>query len=101
MTVYLLKYLITKYLIFLQVTRVFQIFVNGSSMTNAKVYQGLRDYKNDEEYWDSSMIWWGFALSSYRKRIPRCKSALLSHHVNEWHIHVAPSSGFNCFDCSQ
>jgi len=50
MTVYLLKYLITKYLIFLQVTRVFQIFVNGSSMTNAKVYQGLRDYKNDEEY---------------------------------------------------
>jgi len=32
---------ITKYLIFWQVIRVFQIFVNGVSMTNAKVYQGV------------------------------------------------------------
>jgi len=40
----MLKCLITKYLIFLQVIRVFQFF-NGGSMTNAKVYQGFHDDK--------------------------------------------------------
>ena len=39
-TVFLLVCLITKCLIFLQVIRVFYIFVNEGSMTNAKVYQG-------------------------------------------------------------
>jgi len=38
-TVYLLKRLATKYLIFLQVICCFLIFVNGGSMKNAKAYQ--------------------------------------------------------------
>jgi len=44
--------LITKYLIFLQVIRVFQILVIGCSMTmaNAKVYQGFHDDKKVEEH---------------------------------------------------
>ena len=45
-TVHFLKCLKTKYLIFLQVSRV--IFVNGGSMTNAKVYQDFYDDKNLE-----------------------------------------------------
>jgi len=49
-TVYLLKCRITKDLIFLQVIRVFKIFVNGGSMTNAEVYQGFHDDKNVEEH---------------------------------------------------
>jgi len=44
-TVSLLKCLITKYLIFLQVIRVFKIFVDGGSMRNAKVYRGFHDDK--------------------------------------------------------
>ena len=39
-TVYFLKCLTTKYFIFLQVIRVFKIFVNRGSMTSAEVYQG-------------------------------------------------------------
>jgi len=39
-----------KNLIFFQVIRFFQIFVNGVSMTNAKVYQGFHDDKKDNEH---------------------------------------------------
>jgi len=46
----MLKCLITKILIFLQVIRVFCIFVNGGSMTNAKVYQGFHGNKKVEEH---------------------------------------------------
>jgi len=46
-----LKCLITKYLVFLHVIRVFLIFVNGSFMTNVKVYQGFHDDKKVEERW--------------------------------------------------
>jgi len=48
-TVCLLKYLIMKYLIFLQVICVFKDFLWGS-MTNAKVYQGFLDDKKVEEH---------------------------------------------------
>jgi len=37
-------------LIFLQVIRASQIFVNGGSMTNAKVYQRFHDDKKIEEH---------------------------------------------------
>jgi len=40
----------TKYLIFLQVTRVLLIFHSGGSMTNPKVYQGFHDDKMVEEH---------------------------------------------------
>jgi len=46
-----LKCLITNYLIILEVIRPFKIFVNGGSMTNAKVYQGFHDDKKVEEHW--------------------------------------------------
>ena len=49
-TVYLLKCVVTKYLIFLQVICVFKIFVNAGSMTNAKVYQRFHDDKKVEEH---------------------------------------------------
>jgi len=39
-----------KNLIFLQVIRVFFIFVNGCSMTDTKVYQGFQDNKKVEEH---------------------------------------------------
>jgi len=39
-----------KYLIFLQVVCVFQIFVNRGSMTNAKVYQGFHNDRKVEEH---------------------------------------------------
>jgi len=45
-----LKYLITKYLIFLQVLRVSLVLHNGGSMTNAKVCQGFHDDKKVEEH---------------------------------------------------
>jgi len=47
----MLKCLAAKYLIFLRVIRFFSIFVNGCSMTNAKVYQGFHDDKKVEEHW--------------------------------------------------
>jgi len=37
-------------LIFLQVSRVFLIFVNEGSMAKAKVYQGFHDDKSVEEH---------------------------------------------------
>ena len=49
-TVYLSKCIIKKYLIFLQVIRFIQIFVNGDSMTNANAYQGFHDDKKIEEH---------------------------------------------------
>jgi len=39
-----------KYLVFLQVISVFYIFVNGGSMTSAKVYQRFHDDKKVEEH---------------------------------------------------
>ena len=49
-TVYLLKCLIMKNFISLQVIRAFEIFVNGGSMTNAKVHQRFHDDKKVEEH---------------------------------------------------
>jgi len=49
LTVYLLKCLITKCMVFLEVIRVFLIFVNESSMTNAK-YQGFHVNRKVEEH---------------------------------------------------
>jgi len=40
-------------LIFLQVIRVFKIFVNGGFMTNAKVYKGFHSDKKSDEHWSS------------------------------------------------
>jgi len=53
-----------KYLIFLQVIRVLKIFVNGRSMTNAKVYQGSLDDKKLEEH--CSTTFWLFLLRAKR-----------------------------------